>query len=261
MESSPKISVIIPSYNKVKFIEETLHSIFVQMYPNLEVIIQDGGSTDGTLEIIKKFVRKHPSIIKCESKRDKGQLDAINKGLSKATGEILTFINADDVYEPGAFNSVARAYVGNPDALWFAGRGKVINSSGREITKTVTWYKNFLLSLNFRLNLLVINYFMQPSVFITCKTWKHFGTFTGTQNFVMEYDLWLKLAASAMPAIINKYLSSFRLSGENISSTSFKNTLKEDFRIVKKYTGNPLILFLHQLNNWGRVLVVSMVKK
>ena len=261
MESSPKISVIIPSYNKVKFIEETLHSIFVQMYPNLEVIIQDGGSTDGTLEIIKKFVRKHPSIIKCESKKDKGQLDAINKGLEKATGEILTFINADDVYEPGAFNSVAKAYGGNPGSLWFAGRGKIINSDGHEIAKTVTWYKNLLLSLDLRLGLLIFNYVMQPSVFLTNQAYKKYGPFTGTGNFVMEYDLWLKLAASAMPVIINKYLSSFRLSGENISSTSFKNTLKEDFRIVKKYTGNPLILFLHQLNNWGRVLVVSMVKK
>ena len=256
----PKISIVIPSYNKVKFIGLTLESIFSQNYPDLEVIVQDGGSADGTAEVIKKFALKYPAIIKYESKKDKGQLDAINKGLGKATGEILTFINADDVYEPGALDSVAESYVGNSNALWFAGRGKVINSNGREITKTVTWYKNFLLSINFRLNLLVINYFVQPSIFITRKAWKQFGPFTGTNNFVMEYDLWLKLAAISMPVIIDKYLSSFRLSGENISSTSFKNTLKEDFRIVKKYTGNPLILFLHELNNWGRVLVVGIVK-
>src|SRR3990167_10909805 len=103
----PKISVIIPSLNKAKFISQTLKSIFDQGCSGLEVIIQDGESSDGTLEIIKKFAGRYP--VKWESKEDKGQLDAINKGLSKATGEILTYINADDFYEEGVFKAVAHA--------------------------------------------------------------------------------------------------------------------------------------------------------
>ena len=129
----PKISVVIPSYNKVKYIQETLDSIFDQKYENLEVIIQDGGSTDGTLKIIKDYLYEHPNIIKLESKRDNGQLDAINKGLKKSTGDIITFINADDVYEKDSFKLVANNYIENTDILWFVGKGRVINEMGNEI--------------------------------------------------------------------------------------------------------------------------------
>ena len=256
----PKISVVIPSYNKVKYIGQTLDSIVSQKYSNLEVIIQDGGSSDGTLEIIKVFAEKYSDVIKYESKGDKGQLDAINKGLSKATGEVLTFINADDVFEPNTLGLVAKAYFKTPGSLWFAGRGKVIDSNNHEIAKLVTLYKTVCLRLNFYFLLLIFNFLMQPSVFLTKQAYEKYGPFKGTGKFVMEYDLWLTLGAVAMPTIIDRCLSSFRLSGDNISSISFKNTLKEDFRIVKKYTGNPLILLMHKINNWGRVFLINVLK-
>jgi glycosyltransferase involved in cell wall biosynthesis len=257
----PKISIVIPSYNKVRFIGETLNSIISQKYPNLEVIIQDGVSSDGTLVIIKKYALRYPTVIKYESRRDNGQLDAINKGLAKATGDILTFINADDVYESEALNSIAMAYMKNPNALWFAGRGKVIDKKGIEIAKFSTLYKNSFLSINSRYLLLVLNYLMQPSVFITRQAYKKYGPFAGTDNFVMEYELWLKLGVISMPTVIDRYLSRFRLSGDNISSTQFENTLNEDYRIVKKYTKNPFILLGHKVNNWGRVLMINFLKR
>ncbi|MCL5409297.1 MAG: glycosyltransferase, partial [Patescibacteria group bacterium] len=95
----PKISIIIPSYNKSKYLTYTLQSIIDQKYPNLEVLIQDGGSTDGSVEIIKKFAKSNRKIIKWVSKKDDGQVKAINQGLRKASGEVVTFINADDVYK------------------------------------------------------------------------------------------------------------------------------------------------------------------
>jgi glycosyltransferase involved in cell wall biosynthesis len=106
MKDLPKISIVIPSFNKKKFIGATLESIFSQNYPNFEVIIQDGASTDGTLEITEKFAKKYPQVVNWESKKDKGQTDAINKGLKKAKGEILTYINADDIYIKGALKKV-----------------------------------------------------------------------------------------------------------------------------------------------------------
>jgi len=256
---NPLISIVVPSFNKVKYIGQTLESIVNQNYQNLEVIIQDGGSTDGTLAVIKKFARKYPGIFNFESKKDKGQLDAINTGLKKATGEILTYINADDTYGLGALDSVAKAYMENPSSLWFAGRGRVINSKGKEIAKFIIWYKNLLLSLNSRLFLLAVNYLMQPSVFITRKAWEKFGSFIGTQSYITEYDLWLRLSRVSMPRVISECISSFRISGENISSVSYVRLLDDDYIIAKKYTKNMLILALHKLNNLARIAVVRHI--
>jgi glycosyltransferase involved in cell wall biosynthesis len=255
VKSYPKISVVIPSYNKDKYIGSTLDSIINQKYPNLEVIIQDGGSTDGTLDIIKKYAKEYSNVIKYESKKDKGQLHAINNGFGKVTGEILAYINADDVYGKGSFESVAKLFASNSNSLWFAGRGRVIDSSGKEIAKFVTWYKNLLLSLNSRFFLLVTNYLMQPSVFITRNAWKRFGPFTGTPDFVMEYDLWLKIAKDEMPVISDKYFSAFRIEPSTITKTDTDKLLSEDKRIVRKYTDNSLILGLHKIHNYMRRLV------
>lgn len=252
-----KISIIIPSYNKVKYIEKTLESIVTQNYVNFEVIIQDGGSNDGTLEIIKKYAKKYPKLISFESKKDGGQLDAINKGLKKAKGEIVTYINADDVYTKGSFESVVAHYIENPNAVWFAGRGIVIDENDNEIAKLATWYKSFLLSLNSVHCSLVTNYFMQPSVFLTKKAIKRYGLFTGTSDFVMEYDMWLKIGKDQMPVVINKVLSKFRLVKDTKTSTNSKKLLDEDEKIVKKYTKNNLILFLHSLNNFFRVIFLK----
>jgi len=259
MKKLPRISIVIPSYNKADFIEATLESIVSQNYPNLEVIIPDGGSTDGSVEIIKKYARKYPKIIQWVSKKDKGQVEAINKGLKKATGEIVTYINADDVYEKGALFEVAKAYQKNPDCLWIAGKGRVVDSVGKEVAKPVTFYKNLLLFLNSRTLLLIVNYFIQPSVFMTRKVWQKFGPFIGAGRFVMEYDLWLKISKEKMPLLINKNLSSFRMGGENASSTWFKKLLETDEKIVQKYTKNPLVLFFHKLHNWGRKKIVKNI--
>lgn len=251
----PKISVVIPSYNKVNYISQTLDSIIAQKYQNLEVIIQDGGSTDGTLQIIKKYVNRYSKVFRYESKKDKGQLDAINKGIGKTTGEILTFINADDIYLPEAFSEVAKQYLANPGAFWFAGRGKVVNTLGCEIAKAVTCYKNVFLFLNLHFGLLIFNYLMQPSVFLTRLAWQKYGPFTGTSNFVTEYDFWLKISKRQMPVLSDKYFSSFRIEPSTITKTNSVKLLLEDERVVQRYTSNPVLLTLHKLNNLGRILI------
>lgn len=252
---APKISIVIPSFNKVKYIGKTLDSIISQNYHNLEVIIQDGGSTDGTLGVIKEYASKYPGVIKYESGRDGGQLDAINKGLRKSKGEIVTYINADDYYLPGAFNNIAKLSFDNPRADWFAGKGRVVDGKGHEIVKVVTFYKNLLLFLNSNFLLLITNYLMQPSVFLKRVTWNRFGPFSGTSNFVMEYDLWLKIAKYKMPVVSNNYLSNFRIEASTISKNYTNELLSEDEKIVRKYTRNPLMIGFHKLHNYGRRLI------
>lgn len=112
----PKISVITPSYNQAVFLERTIKSILGQDYPNLEYIVCDGGSNDGSVDIIKKYEDR---ITWWCSEKDKGQSNAINKGMKRATGDIVCWINSDDILLPGALNEYARLYNENPECSVF----------------------------------------------------------------------------------------------------------------------------------------------
>lgn len=257
-EFLPKISIVIPSLNKTKYIKSTLDSIFTQSYNNLEIIIQDGGSTDGTIEAIREYSSKYKNII-WESKEDGGQLNAVNKGLGKASGDILTFINADDCYFSDTFRIISETYLKNPGALWFVGCGIVVDEKDRKIAKPITLYKNLLKFVNNYNLLLMTNYLMQPSVFFTKQAYQKYGPFTGTKDFIMEYEFWLKLGKISMPILINSDLSRFRIEASTKTKLMFQQLLEEDTKIVNKYTSNQLILNLHHINNLGRKFIGRFV--
>jgi len=257
MKRLPKISIVVPSLNKGEFIEETLLSIVEQDYPNLEVIIQDGGSTDGSIEIVKRYASKYDWIC-WESKKDKGQTEAINNGLKKASGEVLTYLNADDIYLKGALKKVGEYFAIHLKTLWLAGKGKTIDGYGKPIAGIVDRYKNHLLSLNNYNWLLIVNYLFQPSIFISKKAYDTYGPFLGDKS-VMEYELWLKLGRVEMPKALEEILSGFRLIKGSISTTKFKDLLIEDEKITGKYTDNQIIMMLHYLHNVGRVITVNLL--
>jgi glycosyltransferase involved in cell wall biosynthesis len=254
---NPKISLVIPSFNKGEFIERTLKSIVAQKYSNLEVLIYDGGSTDKSLSIIQKYLQKNPTVFFLASKKDKGQLDAIIRGLKKTRGEIIGYINADDTLKPGILNLVAQAFEQNPEAFWVAGFGEVINQNDQVIAGAVTLYKNILININSFKLLLMVNYLTQPAIFLSKKVYQKFGPFKGTKKYIMEYELWLRLGQIKMPIVIPKTLASFRLTSDNISSTYYNDLLDLDTKIAQKYTQNKLLVFLHKLHNAGRKLMVT----
>jgi len=115
---APKISIVTPSFNQGQFLEETILSVLDQNYPNLEYIVIDGGSTDSTLDVIRKYEDR---ISYWVSEKDRGQVHAINKGIEKVTGEIFGFLNSDDVYLPGTFDAVAAKFEANPKTEWVCG--------------------------------------------------------------------------------------------------------------------------------------------
>ncbi len=114
----PKISIVTPSFNQGRFLEETILSVLNQRYPNLEYIVIDGGSTDESVDIIRRYENRLTYWI---SEKDNGQVPAINKGLEQATGDIFAFINSDDVYLPGAFAAVAEYFENYPECEWVCG--------------------------------------------------------------------------------------------------------------------------------------------
>jgi len=114
----PKISIVTPSFNQGRFLEETIRSVLDQNYPNLEYIIIDGGSTDETVDVIRRYEDKITSWV---SEKDRGQVHAINKGIEKTTGDIFAFINSDDLYLPGTFQTVAEYFASHPESEWVCG--------------------------------------------------------------------------------------------------------------------------------------------
>ena len=110
----PRISIVTPSYNQGAFIEETIHSVLLQNYPNLEYIVMDAGSTDNTVEVIRRYADR---ITYWESEKDRGQSHAINKGIARSTGQIFNWINSDDLLMPGALWSVAQAWMKKPGCI------------------------------------------------------------------------------------------------------------------------------------------------
>lgn len=131
----PKISIVTPSFNQGQFIEDTIRSVLDQDYPNLEYLVIDGGSTDQTVDTIRKY---EPHLSYWESEKDRGQVHAINKGLARATGDIFAFINSDDIYLPGTFSTVAKYFDEHRDAEWICGDTQMFGE-GRptEVVRTV----------------------------------------------------------------------------------------------------------------------------
>lgn len=154
----PKISIITPSYNQGLYLEKTIQSVLEQGYPNLEYIVLDAGSTDNSVEIIKKY---STSVTHWESKPDKGQADAIYRGFELATGDVIAWINSDDYYLPGSLNAVGEYFIKNPETRWLIGNGFIVDENGRDILRC------FTPPINFEKIIFCGAPIIQPSVFIS----------------------------------------------------------------------------------------------
>ncbi|WP_052672341.1 glycosyltransferase family 2 protein [Aliterella atlantica] len=198
----PKISVVTPSYNQDQFIEATISSVLMQNYPNLEYIIIDGGSTDKSVEIIRKYEQYLTYWV---SEKDRGQSHAINKGFAKSTGDILCWINSDDLLKPGTLDFVARSFSDTSIPAWLIGCSEIINSTGSVIKLKTP--KN--LSLKSML-LWHKNWFSQQSTFWTQPMWEIAGDLDETLYYAMDFSLWINMFRCSSPIIVEDILSCYR---------------------------------------------------
>jgi glycosyltransferase involved in cell wall biosynthesis len=232
MLSAPRISVITPSFNQAAFIEQTITSVLQQNYPNLEYIIIDGGSTDGSVDIIKKY---DSGIAYWVSERDRGQAHAINKGLARATGDIIAYLNSDDYYLDGALARVAEDFNRDPDADLLHGRCRIVDQSGVNLDEqvgSITRYDEILDLWDVWWNR---RHFVQPEVFWTKRISDSIGPFREDLFWVMDYDYWLRiLAAGGRVGFIDAELAAFRLQ-PNQKSTQPERTAEELLQVVRPY--------------------------
>jgi glycosyltransferase involved in cell wall biosynthesis len=181
----PRISIVTPSYNYGEFIEETIRSILLQGYPNLEYIIIDGGSTDNTVEIIENYEQYLAYWV---SEPDEGQADAINKGFQKSTGEIVAFLNSDDVYLPDALKFVANFLVERSEYDFVCGQTSFIDAD----SKTTKGFEElFMVEINHK-TMTEECHIAQPSTFFRSKVFQQIGFLNQELHYCFDYEYWLR---------------------------------------------------------------------
>lgn len=242
--SMPRITIITPSFNQGRFIERTIKSVLEQGYPNLEYIVVDGGSTDETVSILRRYEGR----LKWTSGKDEGQSDAINKGIKAASGDIVAYLNSDDVYEPGALPRVAHYFTANPGATWLTGRCRIIDEEDREMRGFITAYKNFLLNHYGYNILLVTNCISQPATFLRRSVFDEFGLFDVNRHRVMDYEYWLRIGKKHPPGILKDYLAAFRVYRASKTSSAFQDTFREELEAARIYSQSRFLNGLHYLS-------------
>ncbi len=244
----PRITVVTPSFNQAKYIKDTIDSVLSQNYPNLEYIVIDGGSTDSTVKILKSYRKKITWI----SEKDRGQTHAINKGLHRATGEIMAYLNSDDIYYPNALMQVA-SYYQKTHADWITGDCVVIDQQGKVSPGgwLVRSYKRLLMIFYSKTTLMLADSMLpQPSTFWSRRAWERVGDFNENYHYVMDYDYWLRMSQYYKPHDLNVVLSGFRAQPESKSQTSRAALMAEGDIALSANGATKLHLYLHRLHSW-----------
>jgi glycosyltransferase involved in cell wall biosynthesis len=221
----PKISVITPSFNQGEFIEETIKSVLSQGYPSLEYIVIDGGSTDNSVEVITKYEN---SLSYWVSEKDKGFGDAINKGFSRATGDILCWLNSDDLFLPGALLAVGKYFEKNKDTGLIFGDRHIIDTKSNLMYKR-DYFFYFPNQLKFGKALPQECTFWRREVLLRA------GPLDEQLKFAIDFDLWCRISMISTIRHIPLYLGAFREQPLSKSSTITKTGIEERDRIILKY--------------------------
>ena len=218
----PLVSIITPSFNQSRYLEDTIRSVLDQDYPKVEYFVVDGASTDGSVDIIHKYTEKLAWWV---SEKDDGQAEAINKGLTRASGEIVAWLNSDDTYLPGAISTAVRAFEGNPDVVLVYGNMLAIDE--RSETINILRYKQLDVE-----DLLCFKIIGQPAVFFRREALKKTGYLDPTYHFLLDHHLWLRIALQGRILHLNKTLAAARYHAEAKNRARAAEFGREAFRIL-----------------------------
>ncbi len=240
MRECPKISVVTACYNMANYVEQTIQSVVSQNYPNLEYIIVDGASTDGTTDVINRYADKITTII---SEPDDGQYHAIQKGLNLANGDIMAWLNADDIYCPWTFSVVSEIFNKFPDVDWIIGLPCYLNNVNQCIRVSNTqsaypqehirngWFRSYL-----------VGYLQQESVFWRRSLWKKTGGLDLSLDYAADFKLWTQFAKHSDLVSVAVPLALFRYrAGDQRSFCGRAVYEAEVLRVCQAFKAPPIV--------------------
>lgn len=225
----PRVSLVMPSLNQGEFLRESIESVLSQDYPDLELLVQDGGSTDGTLAVLESYADR----IVLASEKDEGQADALNRGFARASGEVLGYLNSDDLLLPGAIRRVAEAFDRRPEAQLVLGRARYVDARGAVIGPCLTqaWNRDRLADYCF---------VAQPAAFFRRALADAVGPFDVSLHHALDYDYWLRAAErldDREVVSLDAELASCRLHAGAKTVAGWNRALDEILGVVKRRTG------------------------
>lgn len=243
----PDFSIVIPSFNQARYIERTLASLLNQGGVAVEIVVEDGRSSDGTVEILKRYDGR----IRWVSEPDRGQAHAINKGMEQAGGKWLAYLNSDDVLLPGALEKVKREFLEHPEADFVYGRAKRIDGEDRPLADYPVgpWNPGLMKDTCF---------ISQPACFWRREVWKKLGGFNEDLRFSMDYDFWIRgIEAGLKFRFLEVPLAAARIHGDAKTMHQRGKSFEESFMTMRRhypgYISRRWILALAQVRAEGHL--------
>jgi glycosyltransferase involved in cell wall biosynthesis len=227
----PLVSIVTPSYNQARFLEFTIRSVLVQDYPNIELILVDGGSTDGSQDIIHRYADRFAWWV---SEQDNGQADALNKGFSHANGEILAWLNSDDTYYPGAISDAVATLLAHPEAGLVYGDADLTDETGKVIGRFASRQTDYNRMLRGSVHI------PQATTFFQAGLWRHVGSLNNSLFFAFDYDLWVRLAKVSKLLYVPHRWATFRLHNEGKSVLNDDRCYPEMLKVYARERGGGL---------------------